>query len=423
MARGKGEGGLNFDKTNQVWVGSVELQSTWDEESGKWKRRRRTASSKNKKIAAQKLLELQKDAQKGILTLRTATVEEWITQWLDEVAPERYAPKTMRSYRSALNTHIIPRWGDRKLAQITPGQIRTRIQEVAKDKSPGMARNVHIPLSACLRDAVNDGYLEAHPMANLSAPKRSKKTENALEVEQAVNLLKWLARQMDEKTKWAGVAPLFITYLLTGARRAEILGLRPEYTGESLDVEWQLQRITPAEIEAVSASYEHEHVGISNFYLVRPKYESTRSYPLVEPLKSVIEAVVIDTPPGALIFRTEEGKPWDPDDITEKWAEVLNAAGIEKHDGPEKGRTPKADRVTLHGTRHTVVDLLYMLEVPEHIISDIVGHTQRRTTRGYRTRQSPAVRSAMESVSRLLQTGEVPKSPQSAPSPAELEHS
>ena len=108
------------------------------------------------------------------------------------------------------------------------------------------------------------------------------------------------------------------------------------------------------------------------------------------------------------MFTRPNGEPWDPDGITERWAAMLHAAGIERHDGPEGKQTPPKERVTLHGARHTVVDLLYMLEVPEHVIMQIVGHTQRRTTRGYQTKQSPAVKSAMASVSHLLQTGEKP---------------
>lgn len=403
MTRGKGEGSIYQDKRG-LWRCAVELPPSAD-----GARRRKVITSKKKSVVISKLRDLQNEvAVHGDIATRTISIDAWVTKWLDDIAPKKINPKTLGSYRSALTNHLVKRWGKKKLSYLTPGRIRDLTTEISASKSPATARNLHSYLSSCLKDAVNDGYLPRHPMEHLEPPKRSKAKEPALELDDAVKLLKWLARQIDQRTEHAQLAPLWITYLLTGARRGELLGLRPEYVGESLEVEWQLQRLSPAALAKAGADYETEHAGVKNFYLTRPKYESTRSYPLVEPLKSMMTALAEATPAGQLMFLRPDGEPWDPDGITERWAAMLHTAGIERHDGPKDKQTPPEKRVTLHGARHTVVDLLYMLEVPEHVIMQIVGHTQRRTTRGYQTRQSPAVKSAMASVSHLLQTGEKP---------------
>lgn len=401
MARGKGEGGLSFDKANEVWVGSVELPSTWDDEKKRWKRNRRTVSSKNKKAAAKKLQGILREVEQGNLSTRKVKVSTWVDYWLTQVAPKKINPNTIRSYRSALK-RVTERYGDKELGCLTPQRIREMTADVAQLKSASTARNLHSYLSHCLADAVGDGLLAKHPMEHLSIPKRAKTLEKAFEVEQAVNLLKWLGRQIDEQTKHAQLAPLWIAYLLTGARKGEMLGLEPERVSDHIDVTWQLQRLKHSDVEAASDDYEYRHLE-STFYLVRPKSKSGwRSYPLVEPLKSIIEAIAGDTPHGRLVFRRPDGKPWDPDMITDLWYEMLVAADIESSD------TPTKDRVNVHGARHTVADLLDLLGVPESVIMDILGHSTRHMSRSYRTKQSPAVKSAMASVSELLRTGKTP---------------
>lgn len=411
MARGKGEGSI-YQDARGLWRATVELPPSAD-----GKRRRKVISSKKKTVVVSKMRALQNEvASHGDMPTRGITVQGWVDKWLDEIAPKKIAPGPLRSYRSALNLHVCQRYGKKKLSYLTPGRIRTLITEIERTKSAGTARNLHNNLASCLKDAAADGYLPKHPMEHLDAPRRAKKPEAALNTERTIDLLKWLAQKMDaQDDDWSHIAPLFIAYLLTGARRGELLGLRPEYVGESLDVEWQLQRIQAGELAKVSADFEREHVS-GNFYLTRPKYESTRSYPLVEPLRSVMHSLADITPPGQLIFRRPDGEPWDKDGITYRWKKLMVASGIEVHAGPEKLQTPRSERVKLHGARHGLIDILYALDIPEHIIVEIAGHADLKTTRGYRTRQSPAVKGAMESVSHLLQMGdETQQQPRTTP--------
>lgn len=404
MTRGKGDGGV-WQDSRGLWRASVELPPTVEE--GKTKRRRKVVSSKNKKILMQKLREAQKDlAHRGDLSTKTITLDAWIDKWLTDIAPTTRTPKTMASYRSTLNRHVSPRLGTRPLDRLTAGMIRDAIKDMQnatptkKGASSGTARNAHSYLSAVLSDAVNDGWISNHPMEHLPLPRANRKTARALTVEQAVQLLRWLGQQMDKpagEDLTQGLASLWVTYLLTGARRGELLGLTPDrVTEDEISLEWQLQRFSPAAIASAPTDYEHRHL-TDNFYLVRPKSKAGwRSYPLVEPLRSFLHRVVSEAPEDGLLFRTPDGRPWDPDKITDRWADMLELAGIEDH-------------VTLHGARHTVVDLLYILEVPEPIIMEIVGHSSRQVTRGYRSKYGPAVQKAMEQMSLLMQTGTAPQ--------------
>jgi integrase len=89
-----------------------------------------------------------------------------------------------------------------------------------------------------------------------------------------------------------------------------------------------------------------------------------------------------------LVF-ARDGRPFDPDQVSREWRDVLARVGVDKN-------------VRLHDLRHTAVDLLLMAGVPEDVVMEIVGHSTRATTRAYKSRNSPRVRAAMEQLSALL---------------------
>jgi integrase len=77
--------------------------------------------------------------------------------------------------------------------------------------------------------------------------------------------------------------------------------------------------------------------------------------------------------PYNLVFAGTDGQPIDPDRATEKWPDVLKAAGIDKH-------------VVIHGLRHTAVDIAYAAGIPEAVIIELFGHSAVAMSRAYRSK-------------------------------------
>ena len=383
MARGKGEGSI-YQNSRGQWCASIELPPSADGQ-----RRRKAISSKSKAVVVQKLREIQKDkAVHGDLATRSMSLTAWLTHWLDDAATANLRPNTVRGYRSVIARQIVPRIGTVKLDKLTPAMIRSMTDAVAETSSSTYALNAHNVLSSALKDAVRDGVITRHPMEHMRRPRHQAQEQNALTVDQAIRLLEHVSDQHDG-TMWA-------TCLLTGARRNEVLGLEADRVGDSLDLSWQLQRI--ADVDRAPRDYEYREIG-GGYYWARPKSpKSWRIIPLVDPLKSILEAWIEQTRPDGLLFERAPGVPLNPDTVTRRWRQTLIAAGIEATE------TPEDQRVVLHGTRHTVVDLLYQAGVPEDVIQSIMGHSTRSVTRGYKTTagQSQRVVDAMESMSRLL---------------------
>jgi integrase len=223
------------------------------------------------------------------------------------------------------------------------------------------AIKAHAVLSSALKTAMREGKATRNVCEMVDPPRKAKVEQGALSTAQAIELMAHLTTRED-RALWA-------TYLLTGARRGEILGLEADRVTDHLDLSWQLLRIS--DISKAPADYEYRHLE-SSFYLTRPKSSAGwRIIPLVEPLKSILQLHMQGRTEG-LVF-TRNGSPWDPDGATEAWAKLLAEAGL-------------PDNIVLHGARHTCVDLLDAAGVDWDTIKDIVGHSTKKMSQAYRSK-------------------------------------
>lgn len=380
MARGKGESSIYQRKSDGMWCVSIELPR------GRDGKRRRKVIARKRKPDVMKELRKQREllSTHGDLATSSQTVSQWCTYWVEEVAAQHLTPNTVNGYRTAINQWIIPTLGKVRLDRLTPHHVRelhtvimttpklkadrTKDEDTLPPDTPMLtstyARLVHNTLSVCLKQAVQDGKINVNPCDKVTKPVKGTTQIQALDTDESVKLLRYLSTHPD--------GALWATYLLTGARRGEILGLTIDRVGDRLDLSWQMQHHTS--LSTVPADWEYVPVPDQDkMFLCRPKSKAGwRTPPLVDPLKTILERHIGDRETG-FVFTRENGAPWDPLDATTEWRNVLADAGITKP-------------VPLHGLRHTAVDLLYEVGVPEHVTSEIVGHSTRAVTRGYRTR-------------------------------------
>mgnify|MGYP003300506436 CR=1 FL=1 len=394
MARGKGEGSL-YKQADGLWAASVTLPPGPGN-----KRRRKVIRSKNKAVVQKKLQDLKADLRKnGDLPTSGITVEKWMAHWLDEIAVRDIRPKTLAGYRSTTTNYIVPLLGRKPLGKLSANDVRQMekwIRSTPKsmklralppeewpDDTPMLSGDTallaHTALSVALTAAVAEGYATSNVCEVAGRPSKAKTQQHALTPEEAITLLAYVAARPD--------AALWTTYILTGARRGEILGLEADRVSDTLDLSWQLQRIK--DIESVPESFEHRHL-TGTMYLTRPKSSAgLRVLPLVEPLRSVL-ALHMQTVKSGLVFLNPDGRPWDPDTASKTWKKILAEAGLPSN-------------ITLHGARHTVVDLLFDAGVSDSTIMQIVGHSSRAMTRQYQTRVNQELaKQAMEQMSSSL---------------------
>lgn len=376
--RGKGEHAI-YKRTDGLWAAAIELPAR------DGKRRRRVVTAKLKADVLAKLTaETARLAKAGDIPTANMTVEQWFEYWLRDIAPKEVRPKTMGNYRSFTKNHILPAIGAVRLNKLTPAHVRKVDDAVAEKLSSTSAATAHRIMSSSFATAEREGRIARNPAELVKAPRIAPTKLEVLDLEEFVRLI-GLFGNGTERVLWA-------TYLLTGARRGETLGLQWDRVANELDLCWQLQRHSEEAIAKAPADFEYERLS-GGLYLTRPKSKAgTRVVPLVQPLAGILATwrTLAPVNPYGLLFARENGEPFDPDYISKTWPRILKEAGITKH-------------VRLHDLRHTAVDMMYYAKVPDALIQEIVGHSTRAMTQAYRSRGNrPQLENAMLQFSSLL---------------------
>jgi hypothetical protein len=133
--RSRGDGGLFWDEKRQRWIASVTVGY-----DGRGKRVFRRASGRTKTEAKDKLKEIQRAYDDGMVTAATGyTVGDALTYWLAYGLNGR-DPHTVEMYRTYAETHIIPAIGKRKLRadgrrcrEAPRGEVRNLEHPIASD--------------------------------------------------------------------------------------------------------------------------------------------------------------------------------------------------------------------------------------------------------------------------------------------------
>jgi len=415
--RGTGEGSL-FKDARGLWTAVVELPPR------DGKRRQKKVRSKDKKVALAKLLDLQKElARSGDMPTASMQLQVWLRHWFTDIQAPRIAPKTIAVYRTMVERYIIPSIGTIRLDKLSTEHVRRMHRYITNQGlSPTTASQAHRVLSIALRDAVREGVATRNIASFVDAPKRARTELVTLNADHGIQIMQTVAEDR--------LGSRIAAALLTGARQGELIGLEIDRVTDVLDLSWQLQRfrwshgceqrpdgtyvcegkqgaVCPKRhLEApIDREYRHLEGGL---WLSRPKSSAGwRIVPLVDPLKSIlerrIEASLSEPNPHGLVWTADpqlnrktgqlelDGGPIDPSADNKAWHAALARSGV-----------PDA---RLHDARHATVDLLYEADIPEMLISEIVGHSTVGMTRRYKSRgNKDQLRAAMTKMSQQFLT-------------------
>ena len=139
-------------------------------------------------------------------------------EWDASVLP-MYKHSTQVQRRFMLKKHLLPRFGDKEVSDVTRQEIQAYVAQLTQaGYAPRSIDHIHDVLSAILRTAMKWGHLRENPARGVDLPKlRCVRPKWALTTSQAATLL-------------GGLAPLPRTMvglaLLSGLRRGEIFALR-----------------------------------------------------------------------------------------------------------------------------------------------------------------------------------------------------
>lgn len=108
-------------------------------------------------------------------------LKDWADEWFSALDLE---PNTMRGYKSSLEQHIIPRWGEYRLRDLAlaDNEIATWRKQLLGDYAPGTVERIMGRLVTLLGDAVHQGIIHRNPASKKRrrgrmAPKRKQRQE------------------------------------------------------------------------------------------------------------------------------------------------------------------------------------------------------------------------------------------------------
>ena len=261
-------------------------------------------------------------------TLRAFTAGPWKT-----ACYERCKPSTRRRVDSALDTQLLPVFGDKRLDRITPAAVHRWFDRYSLTAPAGANRTLDV-LRQILNHALDCGHVESNPTAGVRRNPRPLLTRFLSRAE-----IDRLHAALDEhRGRGPGrqQADIIRLLLLTGCRKGEIVNLR-----------WS-------------------ELGSDTLRLLDGK-AGPRTVYLNEGARAVLERQ--PRGPSRFVFPALDDASRPRSGELSLWRKVRRQAGIQD--------------VRLHDLRHTFASHAVMQGVPLPVVSRLLGHSRSSMTLRY----------------------------------------
>jgi len=279
------------------------------------------------------------------------TLGEWMPQYL-----AAYKENTIKenSYHiiELTEKHIPQELKCLDLNDVRPMHIQRFYNDFAQTCSKSYMDKVSALVKAAFAAAVDNGFCSRNPAALVKVPHIREKPRQSFGADEARIVLQFAAGYDNQRT-----AVAVMTLLLTGLRRGELLGLKPEdITDNSLTIN-------------------------RTVYLVRNKVRvneggakterSLRVVPLCPEL-----AYKLQTLPhtGEFLFSTENGTILHPRNLNRDYMNFFKQLRAEE---------PFVRYLSPHCCRHTFATLTQEAGADLRVLQELLGHTDIKTTARY----------------------------------------
>lgn len=298
---------------------------------------------------------------------------EYTKIWLRDYAEVNVKPTTLNGYKSCLNAHILPRFKDYKLSDITVYELERFYNDLKKTKvmnpdrygnykliSEAVVRHQHSLLCVMLNTAVKWDFLNFNPCLKLTKPPTVTKTEMKFYDEEEI-------KQLFKSLEYESLTFKTIIYMLVlnGMRRGEALGLMWD------NIDFENKTIT---IRNNLLNVRGKGVFLDTPKTVKSKRTISapdKCFELLSKLKEYQQYQKeicrdVDWVDTDYVFKSENGNYYNPDRLSRNWV-----AFIEKH---------HLKKVRLHDLRHTCATYLLSHNTPIATVSKKLGHSNIYTT-------------------------------------------
>jgi integrase len=335
------------------------------------KRKRLKRKGRTRAQVKDKLIKAIEDLEKGIKEERNHTVEKAVNALLVHLAKQGKSEATMDTYRGLADHHIIGRIGKTKLTDLTADDVERWLDECAESMTTQTLKIVHGLLRRSIRLAERRDKVGRNVALLVDTPqgKRPGRRSRSLSLDEATKLLREAQRSQHR------LGAYVILAIVSGLRTEELRAL----TWADVDLKEKVVYVLRSDREGGDTKTKKSRRGIAVADMAVDALTAHRKWQAAEKLAAG------DTWQGHnLVFCREDGTPYTSDDVLRRFQKLTVAAGIGSTWVPRE-------------LRHTFVSIMSDHGVALEKISDLVGHSDTRTTQTvYRHELRPVITTGAE---------------------------
>ncbi|MFF4181274.1 tyrosine-type recombinase/integrase [Streptomyces sp. NPDC001750] len=337
-----------------------------------------------RKETANKLAEKIADSNRGLpIATADSAVGDYLTYWLNSVAVHRLRENTHTRYATCVRLHLIPGLGTKKIARLTAKDIRTFLDRLRatcqccaqgldterkqccvvgeccqKRLSPLTVTYVHSVLKSALEHAVREDELPRNVARNVKTTAPRPRRFRPLTAAEA--------RQFLDAARTDRLNALYELALRTGLRKGELLGLLwddLDLNAGTASVRRSLQRTRTGGLTHLPTKTRasERRIALPTECIHSLKKHKERQDKERETARSAWTD-------SGLVFSTPTGRPLDPANLTRRFRNFLDRAGLR--------------RIRFHDLRHSTATLLLEQGVDLVVIKELLGHAHIGVTAG-----------------------------------------
>lgn len=279
-------------------------------------------------------------------------LKKWLGIWLNDYCID-VKERTRITYKSAVNTHIVPSIGAVPLDELQSHIVQRFINSLASqtpELSPKTIKNIHGTLHRALEKAVQLRYMRNNPADNCNLPRIEKKEISFIAGQDLARFL-----EVIRGNRFEG---MFIIAVFTGMRQGELLGLcwdAINFKQGTIKVKRQLQLIQGQYKLVTTKSSKPRTITPPEYVMNVLKAQKNRQ------LEYMLKAGQLWNNPDQFVFTDEIGQHIARNTLYMNYKRLLKQAGL-----PETLR--------FHDLRHSYA--VFALENGDNIkeVQEALGH-------------------------------------------------
>lgn len=296
----------------------------------------------------------------------------YAVEWFKVKRLPRIKAGTAEVYRTLMNTHILPAFGDRQMRAISAHDVQAWLDGF-KGASASQIDKLYMLIRAIFQSAYAAGVVPRDPTAGLAKPiPRKKESRRALTASETESILATIHRHKD------GLFLAILYYL--GLRRGEALGLQ----------------VRDFDFASGMVHIERDIVYVRGKTVISDlKTDAADRYVLLpEPLTALLRPVCASLAGDAWLISSGAGNPLCMSAYKRMWTLLMLDAGLveakEPTDAVKRKLDSRPDRVepmdlyqptiTAHYLRHNYITKLFYAGLDPVLTMWMVGHESYETT-------------------------------------------